>query len=85
MKNVILHTLLLSFILCACTQSGVTGSNSRGEDSIYSSEYINRICRTQPRYALRLLDTAERRNLFSPADINGMRAMIYNDGLAMQN
>ncbi len=85
MKNVILHTLLFSLILCACTQSGVTGSNSRGEDSIYSSEYINRICRTQPRYALRLLDTAERRNLLSPADINGMRAMIYNDGLAMQN
>ena len=77
--------VLLSFILCACTQSGVTGSNSRGEDSIYSAEYINRICRTQPRHALGLLDTAERRNLLSPADINGMRAMIYNDGLGMRN
>ena len=85
MKNVILHALLLSLILCACTQSGVTGSNSRGEDSIYSAEYINRICRTQPRHALGLLDTAEQRNMRSPADINGMRAMVYNDGLGMRN
>ena len=85
MKNVILHALLLSLILCACTQSGVTGSNSRGEDSIYSAEYINRICRTQPRHALGLLDTAEQRNMLSPADINGMRAMVYNDGLGMRN
>ena len=85
MKNVILNALLLSLILCACTQSGVTGSNSRGEDSIYSAEYINRICRTQPRHALGLLDTAEQRNMLSPADINGMRAMVYNDGLGMRN
>lgn len=53
---------------------------SRHNDSIYSKAYINHICRSQPQRALCILDTAEMKGLMPSADINGMRAMIYQNG-----
>ena len=70
--------LLLTFIT-SCGNKDGRGSETVS-DSIYTKAYVNQICRTQPQRALCILDTAEMKALMKPADINGMRAMIYHNG-----
>ena len=71
-------------VLAGCSRSN--GDNPTvAADSIYSIEHINHICPTQPERALALLDTAEQRGYLSPIDIDGMRAMIYQNAFEQSN
>ena len=69
--------------MCVFTSCNGSSENPESSDSLYTAEYISNICRTQPQRALELLDTAEQRGLMTPTNVNGMRALIYNNGLNM--
>lgn len=69
--------------MCVFTSCNGSSENPESSDSLYTAEYISNICRTQPQRALELLDTAEQRGLMKPTNANGMRALIYNNGLNM--
>ena len=82
-KYIVFDTLLtFCFLLTFITSCGDKDGKDSATvpDSIYTKAYINHICRTQPQRALCILDTAEMKALMKPADINGMRAMIYHNG-----
>lgn len=74
--------MLFISVFSSCSSAG-GGEEVDSADSCYAIEYISHICKTQPRRALELLDSAERRHTLSATDINGMRAIIYNNGLGM--
>ena len=69
--------------MCVFTSCNGSSENPESSDSLYTAGYISNICRTQPQRALELLDTAEQRGLMTPTNANGMRALIYNNGLNM--
>ncbi|MGM9869859.1 MAG: helix-turn-helix domain-containing protein [Sodaliphilus sp.] len=71
--------------LCLCTSCGGSSEGGKTADSCYTIPYISQLCYTQPQRALELLDTAEQRHKLAPADINGMRALIYNNVFDMTN
>lgn len=84
MKSINTSIIAAMIVLAGCSRSN--GDNPTvAADSIYSIENINHICPTQPERALALLDTAEQRGYLSPIDIDGMRAMIYQNAFEQSN
>ena len=84
-----IRTLFCSILVLALAASCGNNSRPTGEapaaDSIYTIDYIQHICLTQPERALAILDTIEERRLLKPNDINGLRAVIYQNGLGQCN
>lgn len=79
-------TFMVSLIMVSCgSKSSRTTDSSQTNDSIYTIENINNISLTQPEKALALLDTIEQRKLLKPNDINGLRAVIYHNGMDQSN
>lgn len=74
--------ILIITIFFSCS-SGGKSDESETADSCYTIKYINHISLTQPRQALKLLDTAEKKKKLSQTDVNGIRALIYYNGLNM--
>lgn len=72
-------------LLVSCGNNSRTSNKHRGNDSIYTIEYINSISHSQPKRALALLDTIEQRNLLKMTDVNGLRAIIYHNGFDQTN
>ena len=81
------HSILLIslwgvvFLLSAC-RPGHSRPETSGQDSVYTSEYIEKISFEEPEKALALLDTAEERRLLTPFDINGLRCLVNHNGLS---
>lgn len=84
-----IRTLFCSILVLALAASCGNNSRPTGEapaaDSIYTIGYINHISHTQPERALAIIDTIEERKLMKPNDINGLRAVIYQNGLGQSN
>ena len=79
-------TFMVSLVMVSCgSKSSRTTDSSQTNDSIYTIENINNISLTQPEKALALLDTIEQRKLLKPNDINGLRAVIYHNGMDQSN
>lgn len=76
--------VLVMAMTAACSHSGPDISISVDADRVARdtplTNYINRICRTQPEKALRLLDKAEMNHQMRPVKINVFRSMIYING-----
>ena len=81
-NTVFVILMTFGFLLTFITSCGDKDDKDSADvpDSIYTKAYINKIYRTQPQRALCILNTAEMKALMKPADINGMRAMIYHNG-----
>ena len=84
MKSINTSIIAAMIVLAGCSRSS-GDSPTVAADSIYSIEHINHICPTQPERALALLDTAEQRGLMSQIDIDGMRAMVYQNTFKQSN
>ena len=87
-KRLYRHLLgaIVLLISAACGHdNNSNGQKTTGKDSIYTIEYINHISLTQPHRALALLDTMEQREMLKPSDINGLRAVINENGLGQTN
>lgn len=84
MKSINTSIIAAMIVLAGCSRNS-GDSPTVAADSIYSIEHINHICPTQPERALALLDTAEQRGYLSPIDIDGMRAMIYQNAFEQSN
>lgn len=84
MKSINTSIIAAMIVLAGCSRSS-GDSPTVAADSIYSIEHINHICPTQPERALALLDTAEQRGLMSQIDIDGMRAMVYQNTFEQSN
>ncbi len=69
------------FIGWSCANKHTPGMTI-GQDSIYDAARIQDMTITQPYEALALLDTAERKSLMTPFDINYLRCMTYHNGLS---
>ena len=81
-KYPLFTSILIITIFSSCSLGGKS-EESETADSCYTIKYINHICLTQPRRALEILDSAEQKKKLSLTDINGMRAIIYHNGLNM--
>lgn len=87
MRKCLFALWMVIFVIPLCVYTSCGGSSEGGEtaDSCYTIPYISQMCYTQPQRALELLDTADQRHILAPADINGMRALIYNNVFDMTN
>ncbi len=91
MKRIFALSLGLAFLICmvvtpiGCSHSGGGSASPADRDSLYSMEHIQQVCFADPHQALALLDTAESRGLLSPIDIDGVRAMIYQNAFEQTN
>ncbi|MGM9698818.1 MAG: helix-turn-helix domain-containing protein [Prevotella sp.] len=81
----ILYIIVVVFLASCGNKASRTSDSSRTNDSIYTIEYIKHICVSQPERALALLDTIEERKLLKMTDVNGLRAVIYQNGLGQTN
>ena len=79
--SILLISLWAAFLLSAC-RPGHSRPETSGQDSVYTSEYIEKISFEEPEKALALLDTAEERRLLTPFDINGLRCLVNHNGLS---
>lgn len=77
--------VLAIFPLYVFTSCGDSSKDDAIADSCYTIPFISQLSYTQPQRALELLDTAEQRRLLPAADINGIRALIYNNVFDMTN
>ena len=76
---------LLYLILPGMTGIQVIAGNqySTPADSVLTFDYIYKICTSQPQLALKLLDKAEEQETLSQYELNQLRCITYNNGLAM--
>ena len=81
LRNLILSVCMVAFLISAC-RHGHSRPETSGQDSVYTSEYIEKISFEEPEKALALLDTAEERRLLTPFDINGLRCLVNHNGLS---
>ena len=81
----IIYFIAVVFLASCGNKASRTSYSSRSNDSIYTIEYIKHICVSQPARALALLDTIEERKLLKMTDVNGLRAVIYQNGLGQTN
>lgn len=81
----IIYFIAVVFLTSCGNKASRTSYSSRSNDSIYTIEYIKHICVSQPARALALLDTIEERKLLKMTDVNGLRAVIYQNGLGQTN
>ena len=84
MRILLTFIVALGIVSCGNNTSRSTDMTD-ANDSIYTIEYINQICYLHPERALELLDTMEQRKLLGQNDINGLRAVIYQNGLDQSN
>ncbi|HBX45348.1 helix-turn-helix domain-containing protein [Limibacterium fermenti] len=84
-KKCIVFLFISITVAVGCRRDSLRSSGENVSDSIFTADYINGLSITQPERALALLDTAEQRGLLSPIDRNGLRAVIYNNGLEQPN
>lgn len=70
---------IAAFAMALASCSSNDGKSLPTSDSIYTSEYINKICRTKPQEALDILDEAEKTQKMRTVKINVLRTMIYID------
>ncbi len=64
--------------LTACNHQSQAPTDVRqGKANHYSYEYVKQISMTQPKLALRILQTAESKSLMPKIDINTLRSMVY--------
>ena len=84
MRILLTFIVALGIVSCGNNTSRSTDMTD-ANDSIYTIEYINHICYLHPERALELLDTMEQRKLLGQNDINGLRAVIYQNGLDQSN
>ena len=83
-KVFIMFIAAFAMALASCSNNYTETSSNDGKslptsDSIYTSEYINKICRTKPQEALDILDEAEKTQKMRTVKINVLRTMIYID------
>ena len=81
LRNLILSVCMIAFLISAC-RHGHSRPETSGQDSVYTSEYIEKISFEEPEKALALLDMAEERRLLTPFDINGLRCLVNHNGLS---
>ena len=81
----IIYFIAVVFLTSCGNKASRTSYSSPSTDSIYTIEYIKHICVSQPARALALLDTIEERKLLKMTDVNGLRAVIYQNGLGQTN
>lgn len=81
----IIYFIAVVFLTSCGNKASRTSYSSRSNDSINTIEYIKHICVSQPARALALLDTIEERKLLKMTDVNGLRAVIYQNGLGQTN
>ena len=79
----LLAILLLIGALSCGSPSTPASSTASSEDSLI--EHINQICLTNPEAALALLDSAETNHLLKTNDINGLRAVIYQNAFGQSH
>lgn len=79
--SILLISLWMTILLSAC-RPGHSRPETSGQDSVYTSGYIEKISFEEPEKALALLDTAEERRLLTPFDINGLRCLVNHNGLS---
>ena len=85
MKELIyLCGLILTFTLaCESRHPALSASAAALGDSL--TQHINQICLTDPEAALALLDSAETNHLLKTYDINGLRAVIYQNAFGQSH
>ncbi len=83
MKQLLFLPLFVSMILqlAACQQGRQRMSNSVGDDSIYTKEYMVSIHMQEPYRALEIIDTIEARRLMPQYMVHYMRALVYQNAL----
>ena len=79
----LLSILILTGALSCGSPSTPASSTTPSEDSFI--EHINQICLTDPEAALALLDSAETHHLLKTYDINGLRAVIYQNAFGQSH
>ena len=84
MKKLSITIISALIVLAGCSHNS-SDRTVVSSDSIYSIQHIKYISHTQPERALALLDTAEQRGLLSLIDIDGMRAMLYQNAFNQSN
>ena len=76
--KVILLFMAVMMAMTACTHGAqAPKAVAQGKTSQYSAEYVKRISMTQPKLALRILQTAEDKKLMPQIDINALRSLVY--------
>lgn len=75
--KIILFCLTLVVALVACDNKQQDTSNLPAKANRYSYDYVKKICLTQPKLALHILQTADSKGLMRPIDINTLRSMVY--------
>ena len=81
-----LSMFAIIIIMTACSNKDGTKEaiHPSGSDR-HTFEYIKKISVTQPKQALRLLQTAENKNLMSELDINALRCLVYYNSMLDYN
>ena len=80
------YELKFLFLLLLLTACGCTGEEEKRdrrtppEEERILTEQVNKICRTQPEEALRMLDEAEEAHTMRSVKVNLLKAMTYVDG-----
>lgn len=80
-----IRIFLFYLILLGMIDPKVIAENkySNPADSVLTFDHIYNICITQPQQALKLLNKAEERKVLSQYELNQLRCITYNNGLAM--
>lgn len=74
--------IAISIILFLQSCAHRVGDDSAADnDSVFTVDYISRIAQLHPQEALSLLDSAERFEKMNVVDIDGLRAVVYNNAL----
>ena len=72
--------LLLLLMACGCTgEEEKRDRRTPPEEERILTEQVNKICRTQPEEALRMLDEAEEAHTMRSVKVNLLKAMTYVD------
>ena len=79
----LLAILILMGTLSCGSPSTPTSSTATSQEKLI--QHIHQICLTQPTEALALLDSAETNHLLKPNDIDGLRAVIYQNAFGQTN
>ena len=79
----LLTILILMGALSCGSPSTPTSSTATSQEKLI--QHIHQICLTQPTETLALLDSAETNHLLKPNDIDGLRAVIYQNAFGQTN
>lgn len=82
MRAIFFIAISIILFLQSCAHR-VGDDSSADNDSVFTVDYISRIAQLHPQEALSLLDSAERFEKMNVVDIDGLRAVVYNNALDM--